>query len=93
MTDSTSFHIHGVDVFGITAEGHEYSVMATLQPKYNLPVEVALELHSVVGPAQAALGLPHLAELGYALYSQEIDQYAPTCCSEFSFKRFVPDEQ
>jgi hypothetical protein len=59
-------------------------------------MEISMELHMVVGSpnhpqtdVETAVAFYHLAYLGYAVYSQEINEIHPECCCEFSFRRLV----
>lgn len=38
-------------------------------------------------PAELAFVFLHMADLGYAPYSQEVNVIAPHCCCEFTFMR------
>lgn len=78
-------------------EGFEYPLLAQFHPGDVLPSEISIEFHAAstqltgsLYPAtagQLALAFSHLANLGYAAYSQEVNPQAATCCSEFTFMR------
>jgi hypothetical protein len=64
----------------------------------SLPDQIAAEFHFTSGAwgntpglsmaqsgAEMALAFFHLAHLGYAEFSQEVNPYNPECCAEFSF--------
>eukprot|EP00775_Hariotina_reticulata_P005574 gene5574-5811_t len=87
-----------VDVVKVQIESFEYSFLSELTlGDPSLPVQLATEFH--VGPgaerwaktdypvtaAEIALVFKHLANLGYASYSQEVNNYAPDCCADSSF--------
>lgn len=82
------------------AEGYEYEVLATWGLEDELPYELAVEFHVRVVPgtpratsftpkttAELGVAFVHLANLGYAPYSQEINAGNPGCCAEFSFMK------
>jgi hypothetical protein len=87
-----------IDVVKVQIESYEYSFLSELRPgDPSLPLQLATEFH--VGPgaqrwaltdypmtaAEIALVFLHLANLGYASYSQEVNGYAPDCCADSSF--------
>jgi hypothetical protein len=80
------------------AEGHEYKVFSDWSSSDStLPQQIAVEFHFAnnkqSGMAQTGaemiLGFMHLARLGYAAFSIEINAIVPHCCSEFSFVKIV----
>lgn len=78
----------------LLSEGYEHDVIPAWRPEDNLPDEVSMEIHAdYVGSnppnTTGELGLTfwHLANLGYAAYSQEINSIVPGCCAEFTFRR------
>lgn len=88
-------------IVGCTAEGYEYEVLSTWRPEDNLPQELSMEFHAAphlhnrgVWPSsvgELGLSFMHLANLGYAAYSKEVNPLAPDCCAEFSFLRLHTD--
>jgi len=86
-----------VDLLKMDIEGHEFAVLASFRSEDRLPVELSLEMHTNVKSysgadspettAELALVFLHLANLGYAPYSQEGNVKVPHCCSEFTFMR------
>jgi hypothetical protein len=80
----------------IDVEGYEYPVLAEMRPTDRLPTEIAIEIHvgfksgrakSANSSMELALVYLHLANLGYAVYSQEVNEYIPDKGCEFSFIR------
>jgi hypothetical protein len=80
------------------AEGSEYAVLGSFRPGDLLPRDISMELHAARGCPRGAPqsatpevfnAIYHLADLGYAAYSQEINRAVPTYSCEFSFRRLV----
>jgi hypothetical protein len=85
-----------VHLLKVDIEGFEYPLLAGFRNGDALPSEIAVEVHVETqrqtgywpGTAgQLALMFSHLANLGYASYSQELNPVAPHCCSEFTMIR------
>lgn len=97
----------------LRSAGHEYPVLADLQPGLVLPAEISIEIHvrmsadwkltHLEGSWQNGVDMPHsplglavvfmhLAGLGYAVYSQDINRDWYMCCSEFSLLRLTAGE-
>eukprot|EP00775_Hariotina_reticulata_P009669 gene9669-9828_t len=85
-----------VDILKMDIEGAEYSVLGEFLPQHVLPEELAIEMHVGVpanettvpqsSPSMAPTFI-HLANLGYAIHSQEINRGYPYYAAEFSFIR------
>lgn len=75
------------------AEGHEYSVLATFRAEDQLPDELSMEMHASASAAwptttvELGFTFMHLANLGYALYAQEVNPIGEGCCCEVTFMR------
>lgn len=74
----------------LSAEGHEYSVMEAFRANEALPTDLSVEIHAN-GPevpiSTVGLQFLHLAGLGYAAYSREVNPACSSSCCEFSFMR------
>jgi hypothetical protein len=78
------------------AEGSEYAVLGGFRPGDALPKDISMELHAARGcprgaaqsaTPEVAIAIYHLADLGYAAYSQEVNAAVPTYSCDFSFRR------
>lgn len=88
---STACIINSAPCQCLCAEGYEHDVIPAWNSADDLPDELSIEVHAKFGHSSpgtvAELGLTflHLANLGYAAYSQEVNSWGPECCAEFSF--------
>jgi hypothetical protein len=95
---TTTLRHQAVHLLKVDIEGYEYPLLAEFKHGDVLPSEISMELHArgdrQIGmkpttSGQLALVFSHLANLGYAAYSQEVNVLAPGCCSEFTFIRLL----
>lgn len=87
-----------VHLLKVDIETSEFAVLSQFKPQDALPSEISVEFHvgwslpahqqnSPNSTAELALVFLHMARLGYAAYSQEVNPIDPRCCCEFSFLR------
>ena len=80
---------HRVDVLKMDVEGFEFDVLSELKEHGNLPAQISVEFHffpaTYQGPDhRMTILFIHLAHLGYAAFSKELNMLCECCC-EFSF--------